>query len=63
MTRKMIRLQNAIRDGGFMQADLAEKVGITPQHLSAIIDGVKRPSVEVLVRIAESLHVKVDDLI
>ena len=63
MTHKMIRLRNAIHDAGYMQTDIADKVGITDKHLSAIINGVKRPSVEVLVRIAEILHVKVDDLL
>ena len=57
-----VRLQNAIRDAGIMQVDLAERVGVTPQFLSQIIHGQKSPSAATIKRIADVLGVKMDDI-
>ena len=44
------------------QHDLAEKVGINPNHLSRLETGKYNPSVSVLKKIAESLEVPVEYL-
>ena len=48
---------------GLTQAALAEKIGCTPQHVSAIERGVKTPTLETFVAIANALHVQTDLLL
>lgn len=43
-----------------MQKDLAEKLGIAVNHLSDVERGVKKPSLELLVRISSQLDTPVD---
>ncbi len=45
------------------QQDLAKRVGVTKAMMCSIETGVKIPSVAVLVRIADTLHCSVDELL
>ena len=44
------------------QEDFAVDVGVTQVHLSHLERGMKQPSVEVFKRIADRLHVTMDEL-
>lgn len=48
---------------GMTQAALAEKIGCTPQHISAIERGAKTPKLETFVAIANALCVQPDLLL
>ena len=45
------------------QRDLAEVIGCTPQHISAIERGAKTPTLETFVNIASTLRVPADVLL
>jgi len=45
------------------QRELAEVIGITPQHLSLVEQDKKAPSVALLVKLAEKLGVSIDYLV
>ena len=45
------------------QEDLAERVEISPTHLGRIERGEKKPSLSLLIRIANALQLSVDDLL
>ena len=59
-------LGNAIRmariDNKLTQEELAEKIGITPTHLKHIESEHRKPSIEVLFKIATLLHMSLDIL-
>lgn len=42
---------------------LAEKCGVTPSHINQIIKGKISPSLGLLVNIADSLEIEINDLI
>lgn len=48
---------------GMTQTELAEACGITQKAISAIEVERRRPSYEVLIKLAKALNVKVDELI
>jgi transcriptional regulator with XRE-family HTH domain len=48
---------------GLTQVALAEKIGCTPQHVSAMERGVKTPTLETFVAIANALQVRTDLLL
>lgn len=48
---------------GLTQVALAEKIGCTPQHISAIERGAKTPKLDTFVAIANVLHVQPDLLL
>lgn len=50
-------------DKKMTRMELAEKVGISQQMVSDIVQGKKCPKAETLIKIAKVLGVKVDDLI
>ena len=50
-------------DKKMTRMELAEKVGISQQMVSAIVQGDKSPKAETLIKIAKALDVTVDDLI
>jgi transcriptional regulator with XRE-family HTH domain len=54
------RYRNA---AGLTQEQLAEKVGINPVYFGQIERGYKVPTVDVLLRIAKALHVRLCDLV
>ena len=45
------------------QQQLADAVGVTPQHISSIEDDKKAPSVALLAKLAEELGVSVDYIV
>ena len=48
---------------GLTQAALAEKIGCTPQHISAMERGVKTPALDTFVSIANALNAQTDLLL
>ncbi len=48
---------------GLTQVALAEKIGCTPQHISAMERGVKTPTLETFVAIANALQARTDLLL
>lgn len=57
------RIQIARDERDITQRNLAEAIGCTPQHISAIERGVKTPTLETFVAIASSLRVPADVLL
>lgn len=60
-------LGNAIRSARIehklSQEELAEIVGITPTHLKHIESEHRKPSIEVLFRLAKTLHLSIDNIL
>ncbi|MDD7210155.1 MAG: helix-turn-helix transcriptional regulator [Lachnospiraceae bacterium] len=60
-------LGNAIREARIeqhlSQEEFAEMIGITPTHLKHIESEHRNPSIEVLFKIAEILHMSIDNII
>lgn len=48
---------------GFSQADLAERIGLQRQNICSFEKGVKVPTVEKLVAIADVFHCSTDTLL
>ena len=57
------RIQTARRNARMTQEELAEIIGCTPQHLSAIERGTKTPRLDTFITIANTLHVSADALL
>lgn len=57
------RIQIAREERCMTQRELAEAVGCTPQHISAIERGAKTPTLETFVAIAAALRVPADVLL
>ena len=57
------RIQIAREERCMTQRGLAEAVGCTPQHISAIERGVKSPTLETFVAISNALRVPADVLL
>ena len=57
------RIQIAREERTMTQRDLAETIGCTPQHISAIERGAKTPTLETFVAIAAALRVPADVLL
>lgn len=57
------RIQIAREERCMTQRELAETVGCTPQHISAIERGAKTPTLETFVAIANALRVSADVLL
>ena len=57
------KLAELMEKRGILARDLANRVGVSEPMMSYITRGMKQPSVEVLVRIANALECKVDDLV
>lgn len=60
-------LGNAIRNArirkGYSQEELAELVGITPTHMKHIEGEHRKPSLEVLIKLMETLNLSFDMLV
>lgn len=60
-------LGNAIRNAriksGLSQEELSELVGITPTHLKHIESEHRKPSIEVLFRLVQMLHISLDNIL
>jgi transcriptional regulator with XRE-family HTH domain len=61
MDRELIR--EWLRSRGMKQKFLAEQLELTPAHLSAILRGRKRPSIDVLARLADVTGYSADRLL
>ena len=57
------RIRKRRKELGLTQYDLAEALGVTPQHISAIEQNKRAPSLDSLVKIAKELGVTVDFLL
>ena len=57
------RLKKLRKDSGFTQVDVAEKLGISQPAYASWERGVKKPTQENLVKIAQILNVSVDYLV
>lgn len=57
------RIQIAREERCLTQRDLANTIGCTPQHISAIERGAKTPTLETFVAIASTLRVPADVLL
>ena len=57
------RIQIAREECSMTQRDLANAIGCTPQHISAIERGAKTPTLETFVAIASALRVPADVLL
>lgn len=57
------RIQIAREERSMTQRDLANAIGCTPQHISAIERGAKTPTMETFVAIASTLRVPADVLL
>lgn len=57
------RIQLAREERCLTQRNLAEAIGCTPQHISAIERGAKTPTLETFVAIANALRVPADALL
>ena len=58
-----IRIRELRLAQGLSQAQLAEKAYTTMQHLNHIENGRKKPSLEMLIWIAEALRISIADLV
>jgi transcriptional regulator with XRE-family HTH domain len=56
-------IQRILADKKLRAKDLAEKVGVSPTHLSYVINGKRVPSFELLEYIANALDVTLSDLV
>ena len=57
------KIRRLMLEKGIAGTEMASKIGVTDTMMSYITRGLRSPSVEVLVRIANVLGCKVDDLI
>lgn len=57
------KIRQLMSEKGITAKEMSERVGVTEMMMSYIKNGLRSPSVEVLVRIANVLGCKVDDLI
>lgn len=57
------RLKALLDEKGIQQAELAENVGVSQAFISYLIKGLKQPSLVLLKRIADYLHVPIDELV
>lgn len=60
-------LGNAIRNArirkGYFQEELAELIGITPMHMKHLEGEHRKPSIEVLIKLMETLDLSFDSLV
>ncbi|MGN0492288.1 MAG: helix-turn-helix domain-containing protein [Acutalibacteraceae bacterium] len=57
------RLKALLDEKGIHQAELAENVGVSQAFISYLIKGLKQPSLVLIKRIADYLHVPIDELV
>lgn len=57
------RLKKLRKDSGFTQVDVAEKLGISQPAYASWERGIKKPTQENLVKIAQVLNVSIDYLV
>jgi len=59
----MKHVRKLLIDKDLSQKELAKKVGVTQAHISSILLGTKRPSLEVLKRLGDALDVSLDFIV
>lgn len=59
----MLRLREVREARNLSQADLARLAGVAQCHISDLERGRRKPSFEVLVRLAKALECSLDDLV
>jgi len=57
------KIQKLRKDTGLSQEEFAERINISRTHMGHIEQGRKKPSLELLEKIAKQLKVKVNELI
>lgn len=57
------RIQKARENAGLRQDELARRVGLTPNYLSAVERGMKVPRLETFIRIINELGVSADEIL
>ena len=48
---------------GFSQIELARKVGVTQQAISAYEKGIRQPPIDVLIKLSEIFNCTIDELV
>lgn len=59
----MFQIKQARKNAGLTQQQLAEKINTTREYISAIENNHKKPSFDLIEKIAKELHTSVKDLI
>jgi len=59
----MIHLRKLLKDRKITQDELARKIGVTQGHISLICNGIKKPGLDVLVKISDALDVSLDHIV
>ncbi len=57
------KIRELMKEKGILGKTLAARVGVSEPMISFILDGLREPSVSVLVRIATELNCTVDELV
>lgn len=55
-------VKTALAKNGMNQTDLAERINVTPAQISRIISGERGTTIEMLVKIADTLGIRHDDI-
>lgn len=58
----MTKVEQAIKESGYLKGWIAKQVGIAPGTLSLIIKGESKPSLVVAIKIARILNKSVEEL-
>lgn len=58
-----MRIKLFREDNGLSQEELGDRIGISNRHLSKVETGAKKPSLELVLKIANALKITVDDLL
>lgn len=56
------RLRTLLDERGWTQADLAERAGIEQPHVSKLVTGKRRPSLNTAQKVARAFGVAVEDV-
>ncbi len=57
-----IRIGDLRKQKGLTQEKLAEKMGVSPKYLSSIERGKENPTLDMIIKLAQSLSVEIADL-
>ena len=57
------KIKKLLESKNMTQAQLGDSVGVTESMISYVLRGFKKPSLEVTKRIADTLGVKIDDIV
>lgn len=54
------RIKQFIEESGINQADLARRCDVTPGYISQVVNLLRKPSMELIIKISERYHVPTD---